>query len=255
MLRCPSVNSLSLIQVSSIGAPLPLQAVAPSPLNSLRSVSPLMFRRSVALIQLGRGRTLLRRVRPCPGWGSLALSRFMGSRWSPKKRESAPATRKQDWSLRSSLARPAPFSGAPLPPNPRAFGLQPSRPLHGSLRCALLTGALLRARPPGLPLCSPLEMYAGGCASRVPPSSAGGFPEPPPACGCGGWRIPLPLPFYMFCCSLALRPSGAWRSGAATRGSSASRSVPGGAPAGGALFPLPAPDGAERWRSLRSRLV
>ena len=105
-----------------------------------------MFRRSVALIQLADGRTLLRRVRPCAGWGSLALSRFMGSRWSPKKRESAPASRKLGWSLRSSLARPAPYRGLPRPRTPAPFGFRFGAPSPSSRysRCGMLVARLSR---------------------------------------------------------------------------------------------------------------
>ena len=67
-----------------------------------------MFRRSVALIQCVIGRGFLRRPRPMTRWGSLALSRFIDSRWSFKKRESLPAARKLGWSLRSLQARKAP---------------------------------------------------------------------------------------------------------------------------------------------------
>lgn len=91
--------------------------------------------------------------RPAPGSTSFRQGRRSLYRPFPLRLRNTP-------SLRSPLPqRSAPRStGAPLPPNPRAFGLPPSRPLHGSLRCALLSGALLRARPRGLPPCPTLVM-------------------------------------------------------------------------------------------------
>lgn len=89
-------------------------------------------------------------------------------------------------------------------------------------------------------------MYAGGCASCSPPSSAGGFPEPPPACGCGGWRLPLPLPFLIL---HALPCSAPYRRMAELCRHSRGPPSPLGSVGRGPpspLFLLPAPVGAER---------
>ena len=67
----------------------------------------------------------------------------------------------------------------------------------------------------------------------------GGIRNLPPPAGAVATAFRSPSLFYYSKHSLTLRPAGAWRNCAATRGSSASRSVPGGAPAGGALSPSP----------------
>lgn len=88
-----------------------------------------------------------------------------------------------------------------------------------------------------------------------PPSSAGGFPEPPPACGCGGYRFPLPLPFLLL---HALPCSAPFRRMAEL--SRHSRGPPSPLGSGGRgppspLFPLPAPKGAERWPAIKAGLI
>ena len=119
-LRSPSINSLPFKQVTTICAPVPLQTVAPSPLISLRSYNPCPWRWSVAMIQRVIRRTLLRRARLMTRWGSLAFSQVFRSLRSLHTCENAPPPRALGLSLRSSLARTAPLTGAPPPPNPRA---------------------------------------------------------------------------------------------------------------------------------------
>lgn len=83
-------------------------AVAPSPLNSLRSCNPCPCRWSVAMIQRVIRRTLLRRARLMTRWGSLAFSQVFRSLRSLHICENLPPPRARDWSLRSSQARTAP---------------------------------------------------------------------------------------------------------------------------------------------------
>lgn len=67
----------------------PATPVAPSPLNSLRAFNPSSLSGAVALIQPSSGEQRRGRCPPVGGLGSLALHRFVGSRWSLIKRESA----------------------------------------------------------------------------------------------------------------------------------------------------------------------
>ena len=87
-----------------------------------------------------------------------------------------------------------------------------------------------------------------------PPSSAGGFPEPPPACGCGGYRFPLPLPFLLL---HALPCSAPYRRmaelGRHSRGPPSPLGSGGRGPPS-PLFPLPAPCGAERCPAIKAGL-
>ena len=95
-----------------------------------------------------------------------------------------------------------------------------------------------------LPLTVAPNMCGDGCASN-PLSSAGGFPEPPPACGSGGMRLPLPLPFLILWRRLVL----ALRASAPTDAVSCGRG-PNSPPlcaSGGPVAPSPRP------RSLWSR--
>ena len=204
--------------------------------------------------------------------GSLALSRFIDSRWSFKKRESLPAAHRLGWSLRSLQARKAPyprytlgFVGLPphtpqqfvgLPPHtPKVCALRslgqglralPCRPLPSSksgvrsgqgsapatLRLSLLF-ARGKAQPPaGLLICYRLPMPRN-CAmwakqGIVRRPRLGGIRNLPPPAGAVATAFRSPSLFYYSMRSLALRPTGAWRSWAATRGGPRPRSVPGG---------------------------
>lgn len=74
------------------------------------------------------------------------------------------------------LLRPPPCCPRPLSKSSVRSGLCPQRAF-------LSASALNQARDNP---CALLNLRRGR-----PPSSAGGFPEPPPACGCGGWRTNL----------------------------------------------------------------
>ena len=190
-----------------------------------------MFRRSVALIQRVGWRALLRPARHSTRWGSLSLVRWGRSLHSRPHRTSSPATHLRALSLQSPQARKAPYPmrlKVPThpPPDSRALTRPPFR-------------GLPRPRTPAAP-------YGRGSAPCSPPSSAGGYPEPPPACGCGGYRFPLPLPFSLL---HALPCSAPYRRmaelGRHSRGPpSPLGSVGRGPPS--PLFLLPAPIGAER---------
>ena len=87
-----------------------------------------------------------------------------------------------------------------------------------------------------------------------PPSSAGGFPEPPPACGCGGCHFPLPLPGSLLHALPCSAPCGRVAElGRHSRGPPSPLGSGGRGPPS-PLFPLPAPEGAERCPALRAGL-
>ena len=198
-----------------------------------------MFRRSVALIQRVIGRGFLRHPRPMTRWGSLSLVRWGRSLRSRPHRASSPAARKLGWSLRSLQARKAPY---------------PMRLIMPS-RLAPISRALPRPPFRGLPRPrTPAAPYGRGSAPCSPPSSAGGFPEPPPACGCGGYRFPLPLPWSLLYALPCSAPCG--RMAELSRHS---RGPPSPLGSGGRgppspLFPLPAPFGAERCPAIKAGL-
>ena len=131
----------------------------------------------------------------------------------------------------------------------------PPLPLHVPSAPSPISRALTRPPSRGLPRPrTPAAPYGRGSAPCSPPSSAGGYPEPPPACGCGGYRFPLPLPFLLL---HALPCSAPYRRMAELSRHSRVLRLPlgsGGRACGWRAFPLPAPIGAERYRSLRSRL-
>ena len=198
-----------------------------------------MFRRSVALIHCAGWRTLLRLVRHPARWCSLALSRFIDSRWSFKKRESAPAARRTGLPLRSQLARKAPY--------PMRL-IMPSTPPQ-------ISRALTRPPFRGLPRPrTPAAPYGRGSAPCSPPSSAGGFPEPPPACGCGGYRFPLPLPFSLLHALPCSAPCGRMAERCRHSRGPPSPLGSGGRGPPSPLFPLPAPNGAERCPAIKAGL-
>ena len=148
----------------------------------------------------------------------------------------------QPWriSLRSSCVgapgdTPPPFKPYPLPP---ALTLSPPPllPKAVSARCYAPSGLICRLPP---------ARYRGTAIRRgIAPSSAGGFPEPPPACGCAGYRFHLRGLFITLPRAFS-RPSGSAPTDAASSGA-----LPRRAPSKGSGGPASPP---RLPRSLRSR--
>lgn len=148
----------------------------------------------------------------------------------------------QPWriSLRSSYVgaagdTPPPFKPHPLPP---ALTLSPPPllPKAVSARCYAPSGLICR-----LP---PARYHREAIRRQRAPSSAGGLPEPPPACGCAGYRFHLRGLFNTLLRPRS-RPSGSAPAYAASSGALPRRapSIGSGGPASPPRLP----------RSLRSR--
>lgn len=183
---CPSCRHTSLPSLPSPsrarpsfdgGSPAPepprLATLAtPRPLapNSRRDCRPSVFRWSGVLFLRDGGRGLLCRFRPPTRRRALAVLRFERSRWSRSKRRSAPPEHARHLSLWSLQARPALRKKSGIAYGSCSF-----------IACRGAAGAFIVLR------------------DKSRPSSAGGFPEPPPACGCRGYRLSFPPSwFYMF---------------------------------------------------------
>ena len=129
-----------------------------------------MFRWSGALILRDGWREFLRRYRQPSRRRALAVSHFERSRWSRSKCETVPPPHAQPLSLWSLQARPALRRKSGI-----AYGF------CSFIACRCVACAFRELRDKGRP------------------SSAGGFPEPPPACGCRGYRLSFPPSWsYMF---------------------------------------------------------
>lgn len=115
------------------------------------------------------------------------------------------------------------------------LGLRPA--LYFRPRASVVVTPTMSGLPPA--------RYRGVTLRRgSPPSSAGGFPEPPPACGCGGFRFHL-RGFFITLPRACSRPSGSAPTDAASSGA-----LPRRAPSKGSGGPASPP---RLPRSLRSR--
>lgn len=183
---CPSCRHTSLPSLPSPsrarpsfdgGSPAPepprLATLAtPRPLapNSRRDCRPSVFRWSGVLFLRDGWRGLLCRFRPPTRRRALAVLRFERSRWSRSKRRSAPPEHARPLSLWSLQARPALRKKSGIAYGSCSF-----------IAYRIAAGAFIVLR------------------DKSRPSSAGGLPEPPTACGCRGYRLSFPPSwFYMF---------------------------------------------------------
>lgn len=130
---------------------------------------------------------------------------------------------------------PPPFKPYPLPP---ALTLSPPPLLQSAVSARGFT-------PSGLICRLPPARYRGVAIRRgIAPSSAGGFPEPPPACGCAGYRFHF-RGLFITPPRAGSRPSGSAPTYAASCGRGPNS--PPLSSSGGPVAPPPHP------RSLRSR--
>lgn len=188
-------------RLATLATPRPL---AP---NSRRDCRTPVFRWSGALILRDGWREFLRRSRQSTRRRALAVSHFERSRWSRSKCETAPPQHAQPLSLWSLQARSALRRKSGI-----AYGF-----------CSFIA----------------LRSAAGafsGLRDECRPSSAGGFPEPPPACGCRGYRLSFPHRVFICLRAAYFVPFGAVPQYAA---SLARRSLLSLAPAPSAGVPLP----------------
>lgn len=167
-------------------------------------------------------REFLRRSRQSTRRRALAVSHFERSRWSRSKCETAPPPHAQPLSLWSLQARSALRRKSGI-----AYGFCSFIALRGA------AGAF------------------SGLRDESRPSSAGGFPEPPPACGCRGYRLSFPRRVFICLRAAYFVPFGAVPQSAASLWGPRPNAPSSGGPRPSSSRPLPSVAPPPRWSGAR----